>query len=95
MESPRDFVGAVMKTLGLSFNATARDLSTCGIPLDAVMRRAAQLRHQVLLLLVIQLVQSISMKFSLNFLSRVVSQTLAPACTRFLFHFQALFFTSV
>ena len=46
MDAPRDFVGAVMKTLGLSFNASARDIEKCGVPRSVIMDRAAQLRRQ-------------------------------------------------
>lgn len=47
VESPRDFVGVVMKSLGLTFNATSSDATNCGIAKSTIMERAAQLRRQV------------------------------------------------
>lgn len=46
VDAPRDFVGAVLKTLGLSFNASSRDVEKSGIPQSVIMERAAQLRRQ-------------------------------------------------
>lgn len=46
VEAPREFVGVVMKTLGLSFNATASDAKACGISKQAILDRAVQLKRQ-------------------------------------------------
>ncbi|KAK9817763.1 hypothetical protein WJX72_001828 [[Myrmecia] bisecta] len=47
MDSPREFVGVALKTLGLPFNARARDLAAHGLTVEDVRRRIEQLREQV------------------------------------------------
>lgn len=47
VEAPRDFIGVVMKTLGLSFNATAGDLEKHHTSFAQVLQRAKELKGQV------------------------------------------------
>lgn len=47
MDSSRELVGVALKTLGLSFNTSARDLSKCGLTEEDVIRRVDQLASQI------------------------------------------------
>ena len=47
MDSSRELVGVALKTLGLSFNTSARDLSKCGLTEEDVIRRVDQLASQM------------------------------------------------
>ena len=45
--SPREFVGAALQTLGMHFNSTAADLEAAGIPEADLAAAVARLRRQV------------------------------------------------
>ena len=45
--SPREFVGAALQTLGMHFNSTAADLEAAGIPEADLASAVARLRRQV------------------------------------------------
>ena len=47
VEAPREFMGAVLKSLGLPFNATVADLAACHISEDVLRARLQRLRQQV------------------------------------------------
>lgn len=47
MDSSRELVGVALKTLGLQFNTSAKDLANCGITEDDVIRRVDQLASQI------------------------------------------------
>ena len=47
VDSPREFVGAALKTLGLGFNASAADLRAARVSELDVKDRVVQLRRQV------------------------------------------------
>ena len=47
IDSPRELVGVALKTLGLSYNATAADILACGISKNDVVQRVKQLVDQV------------------------------------------------
>ena len=47
VDSPREFVGAALKTLGLGLNASAADLAAAGVSAADVRARVEQLRQQV------------------------------------------------
>jgi spermidine/putrescine-binding protein len=47
VDSPREFVGAALKTFGGSFNSSAAQLAAAGITEQDVVRRVSQLRDQV------------------------------------------------
>lgn len=47
MDSSRELVGVALKTLGLSFNSSARDLGKCGLNEEDVIRRVDQLASQI------------------------------------------------
>ncbi len=46
-DSPREFVGAALQTLGMHFNSTAADLKAAGIPEADLAAAVARLRKQV------------------------------------------------
>ena len=47
VDSPREFVGVALKTLGLGFNASAADLRAAGVGERELQSRVEQLRRQV------------------------------------------------
>ena len=47
VEAPREFMGAVLKSLGLPFNATPADLAACHMTVDVLRARLQRLRQQV------------------------------------------------
>ena len=48
-DSPREFVGVALKTLGLPFNCSQAQLKASGVTLGQVQERLQQLRQQVIL----------------------------------------------
>ena len=46
-DSPREFVGAALQTLGMNFNSTAADLKAAGISEHDLAAAVARLRKQV------------------------------------------------
>ena len=46
-DSPREFVGAALQTLGMHFNSTAADLKAAGVSEADLAEAVARLRKQV------------------------------------------------
>lgn len=46
-DSPREFVGIALKTLGLQYNSTVEDMNACGVDEDMLMTRIQRLASQV------------------------------------------------
>lgn len=46
MDYPREFIGIALKTLGLSYNASAEDIANCGITEQELSARVAHLAGQ-------------------------------------------------